>query len=130
MSLRGRRIDKGLAAAQGPGDRPLSVRVRALWPVLVGDEARVLDQAIGLAMYDPGRYAALGREASTQYLPALLSMLAPQWSDERRLEVAEMILAVLRGFLVDARTSNDTEGIEAGFRALARALEREENWQD
>lgn len=38
-----------------------------------------------------------------------------------------MIMAVLRGFLVDARTSGDTIGIAAGFEAFARALEREEN---
>jgi hypothetical protein len=127
LQLRERRIGKGfVAATEGPAGRPLADRVRALWPILVGAEARVLDQAIGLAMYDPGRYAALGREASQQYLPSLLSICPEHWSDPRKLEVAEMILAVLRGFLVDARTSGDTAGIAAGFEALVRALEREE----
>jgi hypothetical protein len=37
-----------------------------------------------------------------------------------------MILATLRGFLVDWRTSGDAEGISAGFDALMRALDREE----
>jgi hypothetical protein len=37
-----------------------------------------------------------------------------------------MVLAVLRGFLVDRLTSGDTAGVEAGFEALVRALEREE----
>jgi AcrR family transcriptional regulator len=74
LQLPDRRIEKGmLAAADEPAGRPLAERVRAVWPMLVGDEARVLDQAIGLAMYDPGRYADLGRGASQQYLPALLS---------------------------------------------------------
>jgi len=127
LQLRERRIGKGMAAAtEGPADRPLADRVRALWPILVGEEARVLDQAIGLAMYDSGRYARLGREASQQYLPSLLSICPAGWSDRRKLEVSEMILATLRGFLVDARTSGDTAGIAAGFEALARALEREE----
>jgi len=127
FQLRGRRIDKALAtAASGAGRPTLADWVRAVWPILVGDEARVLDQAIGLAMYDPARYAELGRGASQQYLPSLLSMCPEHWSDRRRLEVAEMILATLRGFLVDARTSGDTAGIAAGFEALARALEREE----
>jgi AcrR family transcriptional regulator len=125
--LRDRRIDRALATAAGGAGRPtLAAWVRAVWPILVSAEAMVLDQAIGLAMYDPGRYAELGRGASQQYLPALLSMCPEHWSDRRKLEVAEMILAVLRGFLVDARTSGDTEGIAAGFEALARALEREE----
>jgi AcrR family transcriptional regulator len=127
VRLRGRRIEKGLTAAtKGPPGRPLADRVRALWPAVVGEEARVLDQAIGLAMYDPDRYAYLGREASQQYLPTLLSLCPQQWPQRRKLEVSEMILATLRGFLVDARTSGDTPGVAAGFEALARALEREE----
>ena len=77
-------------------------------------------------MYDPDRYAELGRGASQQYLPALLSLCPDDWSDQRKLEVAEMILATLRGFLVDRLTSGDTDGVEAGFEALARALDREE----
>ncbi|WNI26018.1 TetR/AcrR family transcriptional regulator [Streptomyces sp. ITFR-16] len=127
VRLRERRIRAALAAAtEGPVRRSLGDWVRAIWPVLVGEEARVLDQAIGLAMYDSDRYAALGREASQQYLPTLLSVCPAHWSDRRKLEVAEMVLATLRGFLVDARTSGDTEGVAAGFDALVRALEREE----
>ncbi len=125
--LRERRITKGLAAAAGPAMRSLADRVRALWPVLIGDEGAVLDQAIGLAMYDPVRYSALGRENSRQYLPTLFAICPPNWPEPRKLEVAEMIMAVLRGFLVDARTSGDMIGITAGFEAFARALDREEN---
>lgn len=127
VQLRRRRIAKALAAAtEGEVRRSLGDWVRAIWPVLVGEEAAVLDQAIGLAMYDSERYAALGREASQQYLPTLLSVCPEHWSAPRRLEVAEMVLATLRGFLVDARTSGDTAGVAAGFEALVRALEREE----
>lgn len=127
VQLRGRRIAKALAAAtEGEVRRSLGDWVRAVWPILVGEEARVLDQAIGLAMYDSERYAALGREASQQYLPTLLAVCPEHWSGRRRLEVAEMVLATLRGFLVDARTSGDTAGVAAGFEALVRALEREE----
>jgi AcrR family transcriptional regulator len=128
VKLRERRIDKGLATAAeaGPARPRLGDWVRAVWPILVADEARVLDQAMGLAMYDPGRYVYLGREASQQYLPALLSVCPEHWSGQRKLEVSEMILATLRGFIVDARTSGDAAGIAAGFEALARALDREE----
>ncbi|MFB7217841.1 hypothetical protein [Streptomyces sp. NPDC056227] len=87
---------------------------------------RVLDQLIGLAMFDPVRYAEPGREASQQCLPALLSICPEDWSDRHRHEVAEMILATLRGFLVERVTSGDTAGVAAGFEALIRALEREE----
>jgi AcrR family transcriptional regulator len=126
VQLRARRIDRSLAALDPGQGSTLAGRVRAVWPILVGEEARVLDQAIGLAMYDADRYAELGRGASRQYLPSLLWICPEGWSERRKLEVAEMILATLRGFLVDARTSGDTAGIAAGFDALARALDREE----
>ncbi len=126
VQLRARRIEKGLAAAAATSHPTLAGRVRAVWPILVGAEAEVLDQAIGLAMYDPERYRQLGREASRQYLPGLLSLCPEGWAAERKLEVAEMILATLRGFLVDWRTARDESGIAAGFAALDRALDREE----
>jgi AcrR family transcriptional regulator len=127
FQLRERRISNALAAiAAGPEGQSLAARVRAIWPALLGEESRVLDQAIGLTMYDPVRYGELGRGASQQYLPTLLSICPPQWPDQRKLEVSEMILAALRGFLIDWLTSGNTTGVEAGFEALARALDREE----
>ena len=125
--LRQRRIGNALAmVAAGPEDQTLADRVRSVWPALVGEESRVLDQAIGLMMYDPVRYAGLGRGASQQYLPPLLSICPQDWPEQRKLEVCEMILASLRGFLIDWLVSGDMTGVEAGFEALARALEREE----
>jgi AcrR family transcriptional regulator len=126
LQLRDRRIERSLAAATAADGRSLGERVRALWPALVAAEGSVLDQAIGLSMYDPGRYAQLARGASQQYLPALLSMLPAQWPEQRRLEVAEMVLGALRGFLIDRLASGNTDGVEAGLTALARALDREE----
>lgn len=129
LQLRERRVGSALAAVtRGPADRTLAARVRAVGAVLMREEPglRVLEQASGLAMYDPGRYAGLGREAWQQYLPALLSACPAGWSDRRKLEVAEMILAVLQGFRMDWLTSGDTARVAAGFEALTRALEREE----
>jgi AcrR family transcriptional regulator len=127
IQLRDRRIARGLAAATSGSERmTLAARVRAVWPALIAEEAWVLDQAIGLMMYDPARYSGLGHGASQQYLPGLLSICPEHWSDERKLEVSEMIMAVLRGFIIDRLTSGGTTGVEAGFEALARALDREE----
>jgi len=127
--LRTRRISNVLAAAaKSPVRQTLAARVRAIWPILMADESglRVIDQAIGLVMYDPERYAQLGREASTQYLPSLLSLCPEDWSDQRKSEVAHMMLAIFRGFLMDWRTTGETARIDAGTEALLRALEREE----
>jgi hypothetical protein len=125
--LRQRRIVNAVAAAnRGGGRRSLAARVRAVWPALVAEESRILDQAIGLMMYDPERYAELGRGASQQYLPALLSLCPEHWTQRRKHEVAELILAAMRGFLIDRLTSGNTSGVEAGLKALTRALDREE----
>ncbi|MGZ6859631.1 MAG: hypothetical protein ACXVFX_21215 [Blastococcus sp.] len=128
--LRDRRIAHALAAAQGvSGSHRLAAGVRAIWPVLVEPESglRVLDQAIGLAMYDPQRYAQLGREASAPYLPPLMALCPPSWSETRKHEVAQMVLAAFRGFLAEWRITGDARGVHAGLEALARALEREED---
>ncbi|GAA5021385.1 TetR/AcrR family transcriptional regulator [Kitasatospora paranensis] len=128
VRLRERRIGHVEAAVAALPDGTLAARVRAVWPVLMDAESglRVLDQAIGLTMYDPGRYGPLGRDASQQYRPTLLALCPPDWTDERKGQVAEMILAVLRGFLVEWLTTGDTSGVDAGLVALVRALEREE----
>jgi AcrR family transcriptional regulator len=126
FQLRERRIANSLAAGRQAHARTLAAWVRASWSALIGEESRVLDQAIGLMMYDSDRYAGLGQGASEQYLPTLLSVCPPDWSPQRKLEVSEMILAALRGFLIDRLTSGDTAGVQAGFEALARALDREE----
>src|SRR3984885_210049 len=76
-------------------------------------------------MYDSERYAGLGPGASQLYLPGLRSICPPEWSEQRKLEVSELIMAALRGFLIDLLTSGNSEGVEAGFEALARALDRE-----
>ena len=126
LQLRERRIATALAATQEPAARTLADRVRAVWSALAGEQSRVLDQAIGLTMYDPARYAELGRTASERYLPGLLQLCPANWDERRQLEVAHMIMATLRGFIVEWLTSGDMAGVEAGLEALARAVEREE----
>lgn len=131
FQLRQRRIGNALAmVAAGPEGQTLADRVRSVWPALIGEESRVLDQAIGLMMYDPVRYVELGQGASQQYLPHLLSICPPDWTEQRKLEVSAMVLATLRGFLIDWLVSGDMAGVEAGFESLARALDREEAARD
>jgi len=124
--LRARRI----AGVQDlPPGETLAERIEAVWQVLTAEEpglARVLDEAMGLAMYDPARHAALAREASQQYLPVLTAMCPVEWTARRKTEVAELVLATLRGFLLERLVSGDDEGVGAGLEALLRALEREE----
>jgi AcrR family transcriptional regulator len=126
--LRQRRIDNA-AALTLESYGTLAERVRALWPTLTEEEPglrRALDQAMGLAQYDSGRYGELGREASRQYMPILRSLCPDGWSERRKDEVATMILATLRGFLLERLVSGDEAGVQGGFEALIRVLEREE----
>jgi AcrR family transcriptional regulator len=127
VQLRDRRTAAGLVAATGgSASRPLADRIRAVWPILAAEEQRVLDQAVGLSLYDPGRYGGLGRDSSQQYLPALMSVCPDGWPEGRRREVAELILAAFRGLLIELRISGDAAGVAAGLEALLRALDREE----
>jgi AcrR family transcriptional regulator len=123
LELRERRIERALP---GPDARPLSAQVRGIWDALTSERSRALDQAIGLTMYDPARYARLGQTASLRYMPGLMALCPPDWPQRRKREVAEMIMATLRGFIVEWLTSGHTVGVEAGLEALARALDREE----
>ncbi|MCE9620884.1 MAG: TetR family transcriptional regulator [Actinomycetia bacterium] len=124
--LRIQRIDRGLSVATLEPGASLAQRVRAIWPILTSGEGEVLNQAIGLSMYDPVRYADLGRGSTQQYLPALVAICPPAWTDTRKIEVSEMILAVLRGLIIDRVTSGDEARVEHAFAALDRALDREE----
>src|SRR4051794_11276064 len=121
--LRERRIGNalGVASERTPGTT-LAERIRAVWPVLMDDASglRVIDQAIGLAMYDPERYAHLAREATQQYLGPLMALCPDGWSDQRKHEVAQMITATMRGFLMEWRTTRDPAVVEAGLAALVR----------
>jgi AcrR family transcriptional regulator len=126
VKLRERRVTNALAAAGQAQPPTLAARVRAVWTVVAGEEFRVLGQSVGLTMYDPERYAGLGISASEQYMSALLSICPPQWSEQRRSEVAEMIMAVMRGCTVEFLTSGNSAAVEAALGALGRALEREE----
>jgi hypothetical protein len=56
----------------------------------------------------------------------LQSWCPPQWTERRKLEVAQLIVATLRGCLAEWRTTRDMTNIAPALDALARALEREE----
>jgi AcrR family transcriptional regulator len=123
--LRARRIQGGLAAALEQSRGSLVERVRALWPVLIGAEDAALEQAMGLAMYDPPRYGRLAAGASEEYLSALRDICPAGWTERRKQEVADLVLAALRGLLLARRTSGDEHDPGAGLAALERALARE-----
>ena len=130
VKLRERRVVSSQRAADQAQPQTLAARIRAVWSAVMGAEFRVLGQSVGLTMYDPERYAGLGISASEQYMSALLAICPPDWSEQRKREVAEMVMAVLRGFTVEFLTSGNSAAVEAGFAALARALEREEAASD
>lgn len=123
--LRARRIRGGLAAALDDAQSSLVERVRALWPVLIGPQDAPLEQAMGLAMYDPTRYARLAADGSAEYLRALRALCPEGWSEQRKQEVANLVLAAMRGLLLARRTSGNEQDSAAGLAALERALARE-----
>ena len=124
--LRARRTRRGLDAWDTLAAGTMGEWVRLVWAELLRGENRVLDQAIGLVLYDTDRYRRLGAGASDQYLPALLSRCPSAWPQQRKTEVSQMVLATLRGLLIERATGGAVAGIEAGLDALVRAVQREE----
>lgn len=123
--LRARRVRGGLLASAVTGST-LTERVRALWPALTGAEADALDQAMGLAMTDPQRYGALAHGALDDYLPALRALCPQAWNKQRKDEVANLILATMRGLVLTRRTAPAPFDPGPALAALERALAREE----
>lgn len=119
--IRGRRISRSVGH---PHTGTLHDLVRVAWNELLdeGRGPRVLDQATGLSLYDPDRYAALGRAATEQYLPALVAACPTDWPNEQRQATAGMVLATLRGLLLDALTSGNPHRANASLDAFLHLL--------
>jgi AcrR family transcriptional regulator len=123
--LRQRRVRRGLASAlQAPGS--LADKLPAIWKAVSADEARVLDEAMGLAMLDPVRHGHLAVDATEQYIPTLVDLCPPDWPRRRKLEIAHLVLATMRGMLVNRLTHDGAAGTTAALAALQRAVRREE----
>lgn len=124
--LRERRVAAVLAATGATGS--LADRVRRVWPVLMDDATgvRVIDQAMGLAMYEPDRYAHLMADANPAYTVGIISWCPPQWTERRKLEVAMLVVSALRGCIAEWRITRDMTHITPALDALTRALEHEE----
>lgn len=130
--LRQRRVTATSSAAGNSSESSLSTRVRAVWFALVQEPSapRVLDQAAGLALYDPSRYVHLGRDATEQYLPRILELCPAEWSEERRRDVSALVLACLRGMLADLLTSGDEARAQGALSTLSRMLDAEQGRDD
>jgi AcrR family transcriptional regulator len=131
QELRAARLARTDAQAWADPTASLGERVHAAFTTLVEEDAplRVLDQATGLALYDPARYTHLGTDATDQYLPVILELLPTDWSEEHRRALSTLILATLRGLLADLLTSGDNLRITAGLTVLERMLDTEERRQ-
>jgi hypothetical protein len=77
-------------------------------------------------MYDPARYARLTAEAYPAYTAGIMSWCPPHWSEQRKREVATLVVAALRGCIAEWRITRDMTHITPALEALARALELEE----
>jgi hypothetical protein len=120
-ALRRRRVERGLdLALRQPGT--LSAKLPAIWRAVSSGEDRVLDEAMGLAMIDPQRFGHLAADATEQYIPTLLGLCPDSWSRRQKLEIAHLILATMRGMLVNRLTDDSDAGTKAALAALGRAV--------
>ena len=118
--LRTRRVERAVTAD------PLSesTQLRDSWRALMGDEAsaRVLLQGIGLALAEPERYGAIGRDSVEVYLPPIEASLPAQWTAGQRQRAATLILAVIRGLMLDGFATGEAERVDAALTLFEELL--------
>ncbi len=90
------------------------------WRVLTLDEpqARALLEGLAMAVAEPDSYGPIATDAVVQYLPFLAAFLPEDWSEERRVAVATLSLAVIRGLMLDWLATHDLERNEEAMRAF------------
>lgn len=124
--LRMRRVERTVTA--DPASRA-STDLRETWQALMRDEAtaRVLLQGIGLALAEPERYGPIGSDSVQEYLPPIEASLPPQWSPTRRNRAATLILAVVRGLMLDGFATSDRTRVDDAL-GLFEALIVDAEW--
>jgi len=109
----------------GPDGDPLA----GLWEWLTdpaqGDVERLFFESYGLSLTEQGGgpWEGFGADSVADWLPVIARMLgqAPG-QDEEGAAAATLVLAVLRGLLLDLLATSDSQRVTAAFRLLAPAL--------
>lgn len=101
--------------------------VRAFWRRLDDPRERrqfvLLAEIYGLALRDPGRYAAVLQSTADGYLTLIETMLARDgFAPPRARVIATALLAQLRGLQLDLAATGDRDRIEQAFAATIDAL--------
>jgi AcrR family transcriptional regulator len=98
----------------------------ALWHFWVGQPAP-LAEVLALAIADPESYGEAGRRATEELRRNLAAALPADLPDERRDGVSTLLLAVLRGLVIDLKVTRDEQRVAAAyalFVQLAKAAVR------
>jgi transcriptional regulator with XRE-family HTH domain len=105
-----------------PGDDTLLI---GAWRAMVDDQAsaRALLEGLAMAVADPD-YQPIAVDAIEQYLPFLEMPLPQDWTNERRRHVASVLLAVLRGMMLDQLATGDSARLDGAIREWDEAARR------
>jgi AcrR family transcriptional regulator len=99
-------------------------RLDALWRYWRSADggARILYEAIGLAMVRPDQFGDLAKRATADILSEMAEALAPVVGADAADTVATLLLGLLRGLTIDRSITGDEARVDAAFRAFAAAL--------
>jgi hypothetical protein len=98
--------------------------LRRLWEYLLAaeDESRLLFQGLGLSLADPAGHGDSGREAVRQFLGPVAAALPADWDARRRDQAATLVVAVVRGLLLDRLATGEADRVDGAFERFAELV--------
>jgi len=85
---------------------------------------RLLFETYGMALQDRRRYASFLRAASTEWIdPFARALEARGFSRERSAALATLLVAVVRGLLLDLLATGERTRVDRAFRSFINAIE-------
>ncbi len=85
---------------------------------------RLLFETYGIALQDRKRHASFLRAASSEWIaPFAAALRARGFSAERAAALATLLVAVIRGLLLDVLATGDRTRVDRAFRSFINAIE-------
>ncbi len=118
-------VDRWLREGEPPGEGSLE----RLWQWLTDpahtDVERLFFESYGRSLSDrEGAWADFGKDSVADWLPLIVRMLTREHERDApgNLATATLVLAVLRGLLIDLLATGDTQRVQSAFDLLSQVL--------
>ena len=133
-SIRERQRESIMRGMEGGRSRTLAEALREHWCWLSADAQepylRLVFEIHGLALQNPSQFPSFNEQAVSDWLAAISQAAGPEAGGRGRDAAgaapdATLVLAAMRGLLLDLLSTGDRERVQRGFDQLADWVERE-----